>query len=164
MEPDIKFPEPWKFCIVCIACASCDRPQCQSVYARDRPLDLSVKSNDFKVPSVLKRPTSLPIMGRRTLSILDRDMSGLSKRAPHSKPELPLGFGNPYPYGRVLATGQMRRERQKIAERLVIFITYCFISFNVIFCSVISFILGCPRRSSYLSQWVKVSCHLDMDH
>ena len=125
MESDDKFPKSWKFCVVCVAGPCCERPHCPFVYARDRPLDLSVKSNDFKMPSVLKRPTSLPIpkyLSPRTLSILDRDMSGPSKRAPHPKSELPFltGFGNPYPYGRILATGQMRKDKQKIAERLVI--------------------------------------------
>ena len=107
---------------MCVAGPCCGRPHCPN--ARDRPLDLSVKSNDFKMPSVLKRPTSLPIpsLSARTHSILDRDLSGLSKLTPLPKSKLPFltGFGNPYPYGRILATGQMRKDKQGIAERLVI--------------------------------------------
>ena len=124
MESDDKFPISWRFCVVCVAGPCCERPHCPNVYARDRPLDLSVKSNDFKMPSVLKRPTSLPIpsLSARTHSILDRDLSGLSKLTPLPKSKLPFltGFGNPYPYGRILATGQMRKDKQGIAERLVI--------------------------------------------
>ncbi len=121
MESDDKFPGAWRFCVVCVAGLSCERPHCPDS-ARDRPLDLSLKSIDFKMPSVLKRPTSLPIpkyLSPRTLSILDRDMSGPSKRASTPIPEFSFlaGFGNPHPYGRVLAMGQMRREKQKVAEK-----------------------------------------------
>ena len=125
MESKDKFPDVWKFCVVCVAGSSCERPHCPS--ARDRPLDLSIKSDGFKRPSVLKvprkRPTSLPLpgsMNARTAFILDRDKSVPSKPAhPYVKPDLPFlsGFGNPYPYGRVLATGYMRKDKQKIAER-----------------------------------------------
>ena len=127
MESKDKFPDVWKFCVVCVAGSSCERPHCPLNSARDRPLDLSIKSDGFKRPSVLKdysrkRPTTLPIpglMSARTASILDRDKSVPSKPAPYAKPELPFlsGFGNPYPYGRVLATGYMRKDKQKIAER-----------------------------------------------
>ena len=120
----INFQYRGDFCVVCVAGPCCERPHCPNVYARDRPLDLSVKSNDFKMPSVLKRPTSLPIPGlsARTHSILDRDLSGLSKLTPVPKSRLPFltGFGNPYPYGRILATGQMRKDKQGISERLVV--------------------------------------------
>ena len=126
MESKDKFPDVGKFCVVCVAGSSCERPHCPS--NSDGPLDLSIKSNGFKKPSVLKdysrkRPTSLPLpglMNARTASILDRDKSVPSKPAhPYVKPDLPFlsGFGNPYPYGRVLATGYMRKDKQKIAER-----------------------------------------------
>ena len=121
MESDDKFPGAW--CVVCVAGLSCERPHCPD-YVKDRPLDLSLKSTVFKRPSVLKRPTTLDIkpLSCRTHTILDRDMSGPSKRASTPKPEFPFpaGFGNSHPYGRVLAMGQMRREKQKVAERLVI--------------------------------------------
>ena len=105
---------------MCIAGPCCGRPHCPN--ARDKPLDLSVKSDGFKMPSVLKRPTSLPIgLGVRTHSILDRDLSGLSKLTPVPKARVPVlpGFGNPHPYGRILATGMMRKDKQGISERLV---------------------------------------------
>ena len=126
MESKDKFPDVWKFCVVCVAGSSCERPHCPLNSARDRPLDLSIKSDGFKRPSVLKvprkRPTSLPLWGPmndRTAFILDRDKSVPSKSAhPYVKPELPFSlFGNPYSYGRVLATGYMRKDKQKIAER-----------------------------------------------
>ncbi len=119
MESDDEFPGAW--CLVCVAGLSCERPQCPG-YVKDRPLDLSLKPAVFKRPSVLKRPTTLDIkpLSCRSHTILDRDMS--SRRASTPKPEFPSPavFGNSHPYGRVLAMGQMRREKQKVAERLVI--------------------------------------------
>lgn len=117
MDSDGKFPISVRFCIVCIAGPCCGRPHCPN--SGDKPLDLTVKSDGFKMPSVLKRPTSLPIgLGVRTHHILDRDLSGLSKMTPKaSVPFLPRL--NPHPYGRILATGIMKKDKQGISERWV---------------------------------------------
>ena len=117
MDPDGKVPISVRFCIVCIAGPCCGRPHCPN--SVEKPLDLTVKSDGFKKPTVLKRPTSLPIgLGVRTHHILDRDLSGLSKMTPKaSVPFLPRL--NPHPYGRILATGMMKKDKQGISERWV---------------------------------------------
>ena len=138
MELKAKFPDVLKldvFCVVCVAGSSCERPHC-SLNSRkhhvDRPLDLSIKNRDlgFKKPictplvlkeCLRKRPTTLPLSGlmnARTASILDRDKRVPSKSAhPYVKPDLPYlsGFGNPY--GHILATGYLKKEKQKVAEQ-----------------------------------------------
>ena len=145
MELKAEFPDVSKqdvllsdFCVVCVAGCSCDRPQCSlnsRKHGADGPLDLSIKNQDsgFKKPMVYtplilkeclrKRPTTLPLLvaelrHTRTALILDRDKHVPSKAShPYVKPDLPFlpGFGNPY--GHILATSYLRKEKQMGAEQ-----------------------------------------------
>ena len=145
MELKAEFPDVSKqdvllsdFCVVCVAGCSCDRPQCSlnsRKHGADGPLDLSIKNQDsgFKKPMVYtplilkeclrKRPTTLPLPAAelrhtRTALILDRDKRVPSKAShPYVKPDLPFlpGFGNPY--GHILATSYLRKEKQMGAEQ-----------------------------------------------